>query len=52
MMTPSDLHYCRVLIQQARHFRLRGSPFATTLLTWAGNPRKPALALRSKGMLH
>lgn len=38
-----DKHYCRVLLTQARAFRLRGSPFAFTLLEWAGNARRRAM---------
>lgn len=38
------LHAARAYIAQARHFRLRGSPFAVTLLMWAGNARRRAMA--------
>lgn len=37
-----DVHVARVYLQQARSFRLRGSPFAATLLEWAGNARRRA----------
>ena len=42
-MSESDSRYCRVLLTQARAFRLRGSPFAFTLLEWAGNARRRAM---------
>lgn len=45
-MKPSESHYCRVLLAQARSFRLRGSPFAFTLLEWAGNARRRAMTNR------
>jgi len=45
-MSEADAHYCRVLLGQARHFRLRGSPFAFTLLEWAGNARRRATTKR------
>lgn len=38
-----DLHTARVYLAQARSFRLRGSPFAATLLEWAGNARRRAI---------
>lgn len=37
------LHLARVYLAQARAFRLRGSPFALTLLEWAGNARRRAM---------
>ena len=39
-----NIHTARVLLAQARHFRLRGSAFAFTLLEWAGNSRRRAMA--------
>lgn len=39
----SDIHAARVYLAQARTFRLRGSPFAFTLLEWAGSARRRAM---------
>lgn len=41
-----SLHTARVYLAQARAFRLRGDPFCVTLLTWAGNARRRAMAER------
>lgn len=47
-----DLHYARVLLAQARAFRLRGSPFALTLLEWAGNARRRAMLKQAEQVQH
>lgn len=41
-----SLHTARVYLAQARAYRLRGDPFAVTLLIWAGNARRRAMAAR------
>ncbi|WP_374349217.1 hypothetical protein [Chitinimonas sp.] len=40
------IHAARVYLAQARHFRLRGSPFCLVLIEWAGNARRRAAACR------
>jgi hypothetical protein len=40
----SEIHYAKVLLSQARHFRQRKSSFFFVLLTWAGNARRRAAA--------
>lgn len=39
-------HYARVLLTQARVFKLRGQPFYTDLLTWAKRARTRAHAIK------
>ena len=50
-MTSRDrhIHHARALLAQARVFRLRRSPFAFTLIEWAGNARM--LASQPAGQL-
>ena len=40
----SLIHYARVLLHQARAFRLRGSSYSTTLLNRASTARRRAAA--------
>jgi len=47
-----DLHTARVYLAQARTFRLRGSPFAATLLQWAGNGRRRAMLNQPEQVQH
>lgn len=50
-----NLHDARVLLAQARHFRLRRngtSVFAFTLLEWAGNARRRAIPKQPEQVRH
>ena len=42
----SHIHTARVLIQEARNRRARSPAFADTLLQWAANARRRAMACR------
>lgn len=47
-----NLYQARVYLQQARAFRLRGSPFAATMLEWAGNARRRAMLKPAEQVQH
>lgn len=42
----SLIHYARVLIAQSRHFTARHRGFSFTLLGWAANARRRAMATK------
>lgn len=43
-----NIHYAKVCIAQSRHFTRRHRGFSFTLLRWAGNARRRAMAEKAQ----